>query len=166
MNYGNSNILVGDLGGTKTDLAIFSSLGEFRNPLAEGTFPSADFPNFAALVNVFLSQVNVKIERAVFGVAGPVIDRQASLTNLPWLVNEVELGKTLGLSAVHLINDLVATAASIPFLEPDQLFTLADGKPTARGVKAIIAPGTGLGEAYLTWDGEEYQTHPSEGGAC
>lgn len=159
-----ANILAGDLGGTKTDLAIFSSEAGLEAPLAEATFLSADFPDLEALVRTFLAQVNVKIERASFGVAGPVVGGQATITNLPWVIDEAQLRETLGLLSVHLLNDLVAVAEAVLFLEPNDLYTLNEGEPTKGGAIAVVAPGTGLGEAYLTWDGKRYRTHASEGG--
>jgi glucokinase len=157
-------LLAGDVGGTKTNLAVFASSAELRTPLMEMTLPSAHYPSLETLVRDFLTHVNVPIDRACFGVAGPVIEGQAKITNLPWLMNEVELQRELNISSVRLLNDLDAMARSIPLLEPGDLETLNPGSPDPRGPIAVIAPGTGLGEAFLTWDGTRYITHPSEGG--
>ncbi len=157
-------LLAGDIGGTKTNLAIFSPQAGIRAPLAEARFPSADYPSLEAVVREFLSQVDVKVERASFGVAGPVVAGRASITNLPWVMDEEQLRAALHLSSVWLLNDLNAIAHAVPVLEPSDLHTLNEGQPTPDGTIAIVAPGTGLGEAFLTWDGSRYRPHASEGG--
>jgi glucokinase len=157
-------LLAGDIGGTKTNLAIFSPEAGLRAPLAEATFPSTDYPSLEALAREFLSQVNLKVERASFGVAGPVAASQAKITNLPWVMDETQLRETLNLSSVRLLNDLAAIAHAVPFLESADLHTLNVGQPDTGGAIAVIAPGTGLGEAFLTWDGSRYRPHASEGG--
>jgi len=163
-------LLAGDIGGTKTTLAVFSleggpaAAGNIRAPLAEKTFPSADYPSLEAVVREFLSQVDLKVDRAAFGVAGPVVGGQAKVTNLPWVMRESQLEQELGLGSVHLLNDLEAIANGVPFLELADLHTLNEGEPDPGGAIAVIAPGTGLGEAFLTWDGARYRAHASEGG--
>jgi glucokinase len=157
-------ILAGDIGGTKTNLIIFSSEAGPRNPLAEATLPSARYPSLEALVSEFLTRVNLKVEQASFGVAGPVVGRRATITNLPWVMNEASLAEALSLSSVYLLNDLTATAHAVPFLEPADLCTLNKDEATRDGAIAVIAPGTGLGEAYLIRDGDRYRAYASEGG--
>ncbi|MFB0537013.1 MAG: glucokinase [Anaerolineae bacterium] len=157
-------LLAGDIGGTKTNLAVFSPEDGPRAPLAEATFPSANYPSLEALVREFLSQVALKVDRASFGVAGPVAAGRTTVTNLPWVMDETQLRETLNLSSVRLLNDLNAIAHAVPFLEPADLHTLNVGQPTSGGAIAVIAPGTGLGEAFLTWDGSRYRPHASEGG--
>ena len=157
-------LLAGDIGGTKTNLAIFSPKASVRAPLAEASFPSADYPSFEALVREFLSKIGLKVARASFGVAGPVMAGRAKVTNLPWIIDEQELQATLQISSVQVLNDLEAIACAVPFLEPADLYTLIEGEPAAGGAIAVIAPGTGLGEAFLTWDGASYRAHASEGG--
>jgi glucokinase len=97
-------------------------------------------------------------------VAGPVVGGQATITNLPWAIDETQLKKKLNLKSVLLLNDLRAIAQGVPLLKPEELYALNKGKPILGGTKAIIAPGTGLGEAFLTWDGEQYRAYASEGG--
>jgi len=157
-------LLAGDIGGTKTNLAVFSPEDGPRAPLAEATFPSADYPSLEALVREFLSQVSLSVERASFGVAGPVVASRATITNLPWVMEETQLQETLNLSSVRLLNDLNAIAHAVPFLEPADRHTLNAGQQAPDGAMAIVAPGTGLGEAFLTWDGTRYRPHASEGG--
>lgn len=157
-------LLAGDIGGTKTNLAVFSTEVGLRAPLAEATFPSGHYSNLETLVREFLAQVDLPVDRAAFGVAGPVVAGRARITNLPWVMDEAQIQKTLNLSSVHLLNDLEATAYAVPFLEPSDLHTLNEGQPVAGGNIAVIAPGTGLGEAFLTWDGSRYRAYGSEGG--
>src|SRR5437899_11625287 len=101
-------LLAGDIGGTKTILAVFSSEVGPRVPLVQATFPSARYPHFELLVRDFLSHVRFPIEQASFGVAGPVVDGRATITNLPWVMEEQQLQAALHLSSVHLLNDLEA----------------------------------------------------------
>lgn len=157
-------LLAGDVGGTKTNLAIFASLSDLRAPLAETTLPSADFPSLEALVQKFMSQTTFSVERACFGVAGPVMGGKAKVTNLSWTMDERQLQRALGIERVHLLNDLDAMARAVPHLGPEDLHTLNSGSPQANAPLAVIAPGTGLGEGFLSWDGDHYRTHPSEGG--
>ncbi len=158
------HLLAGDIGATKTDLAIFSPEAGPRAPLAMATFPSAAYPNLETLVGKFLAQARLPVDYAVFGVAGPVLEGRVSTTNLPWEMEEGQLREALGLYSVRLLNDLEAIASVVPYLEPVDLYTLNPGRPTPGGTIAVIAPGTGLGEAFLTWDGTRYHPHPSEGG--
>jgi glucokinase len=157
-------LLAGDIGGTKTDLAIYSVVSGPHRPLAEAEMRSADYPSLQALVTEFLQQVKTPVDRACFDVAGPVIDGRVKITNLPWAMDEVTLAKDLGLKSVSLINDLEAVARAIPTLRPSDVKTLNAGQPVQRGAIGVIAPGTGLGESFLTWDGSKYVAHGSEGG--
>jgi glucokinase len=108
--------------------------------------------------------VDVKIERASFGVAGPVVAGRARITNLPWTMGERQLEEVLNLSSVKLLNDLAAIAYAAPSLKSSDLHTLNRGEPAPGGTLAVIAPGTGLGESFLTWDGVRFRPVPSEGG--
>jgi glucokinase len=116
------------------------------------------------MVQEFLSRVDLDVDQATFGVAGPVVNGRAKITNLPWVMDEQELRDHLGLSSVRLMNDLEAIANGVPALEGDDLHALHPVDPEPGGAIAVIAPGTGLGEAYLTWNGSRYLSHPSEGG--
>jgi glucokinase len=156
-------LLAGDIGGTKTNLAVFSSDAGPRAPLAEAMLPSGAYASLEALVSEFLSQNNLRISRASFGVAGPVVAGRAKITNLPWEMAESHLGEMLGFS-VRLLNDLESVAYAVPYLQPEDLETLNEGEGAQGGAIAIIAPGTGLGEAYLSWDGSRYRAYASEGG--
>jgi len=157
-------LLAGDVGGTKTNLAVFASKDKLRTPLLETKLPSAHYPSLTALVKDFLSNVKSSVDCAVFGVAGPVANGKTKITNLPWIMQEEQLQEELDIPLIHLLNDLEAMANAIPLLEPTDLHTVNPGSPVPHAPIAVIAPGTGLGEAFLTWDGTRYHTYPSEGG--
>ena len=157
-------LLAGDIGGTKTDLAVYSSeTGPFV-PLAETEVRSADYGSLEAIAREFLTKVDVPVDRACFAVAGPVIAGRAKITNLPWAIDESKAAKDLNLEHIHLMNDLEAIAFAIPRLRTNDLQTLHAGAPLQGGAIGVIAPGTGLGESFLTWDGSRYIAHSSEGG--
>ena len=157
-------LIAGDIGGTKTDLAIYSKEFGPHAPLAQAQFRSADFPSLQAMVSEYLARESMSVDVGSFDVAGPVIDGHVKTTNLPWVMDEASLAKDLRLKSVHLMNDLQAVARAVPVLRPVDLVTLNPGLPVAKGAIAIIAPGTGLGESFLTWDGERYVANGSEGG--
>ncbi|OQA39714.1 MAG: Glucokinase [Chloroflexi bacterium ADurb.Bin325] len=159
-------LLAGDIGGTKTVLAVFSQSAGERAPLAEKTYPSTAYASLEEIAADFLAQTGHQVERGVFGVAGPVMQGRAYVTNLRWNLDEGELARALGLTSVRLLNDLESLAYSVSILEPEDLHTLNVGQAVDHGTRAVIAPGTGLGEAYLTWAGWHYAPHPSEGGHC
>ncbi|HCI78113.1 MAG TPA: glucokinase, partial [Ktedonobacter sp.] len=150
--------------GTKTRLAVFSSDGDFKQPLIQAIFQSGKYATLESLVQEFLAQHSYSIERASFGVAGPVIEGSATITNLPWRLDEQHIAATLHIPSVCLLNDLSAMATAIPFLDEKDIYTLNEGEPVQHGTLALIAAGTGLGEAFLMWNGLRYQPYPSEGG--
>jgi glucokinase len=157
-------LIAGDIGGTKTDLAIYSTESGPHAPLAEVELHSSDYPSLPAMVTAFLARTRMPVDVASFDVAGPVIDGHAKTTNLPWVMDEESLKAELRLKSVHLMNDLEAVARAVPVLRSKDLITLNQGQPVPHGPIAIIAPGTGLGESFLTWDGSRYLAHSSEGG--
>jgi glucokinase len=157
-------LIAGDIGGTKTDLAIYSTDAGPHAPLVQTQVHSADYPSLQAAVAEFLGQANVSVDVASFDVAGPVINGHAKTTNLPWTMDEISLAKDLKLKSVHLMNDLEAVARAVPVLRAADLITINQGQPVPQGPIAVIAPGTGLGESFLTWDGTCYKAHGSEGG--
>jgi glucokinase len=163
MKY-NPMLLAGDIGGTKTDLAIFSNEAGPHAPLAQSEVHSADYPSLQALAREFLTKVGLPVDRACFAVAGPVINGRAKTTNLPWVMDEGSLAKELNLRSVHLMNDLEAIAEAIPILRESDVRTLNVGRPVLKGAIGVIAPGTGLGESFGAWDGSRYVAHGSEGG--
>lgn len=157
-------LLAGDIGGTKTDLAIFSTEAGPRVPLAQAEFPSARYAGLEAMVREFLADAKWTVDRACFDVAGPVFDGRAKITNLPWEIDERTLARELQLKSVLLLNDVEATARAVPILGADDLHTLNPGQPVDGGAIAVIAPGTGMGQAFLTRDGASYHAHATEGG--
>jgi len=156
-------LLAGDIGGTKTALAVYSTDRGPREPLADRLFPSADYPSLEAIAREYLADIDLPVTQACFAVAGPVSGGRATLTNLPWVVEESALEEALNLETVSLLNDVEAMATAIPHLRSDELVTIREGEPVPGGAIALMAPGTGLGEAYLTWDGLRYRAYPSEG---
>lgn len=168
-------LLAGDIGGTKTSLALYASPETLRTPVAEITVPSTQYPSLEAVVRAFLAGMKgmggtdasaVSVERACFGVAGPVVRGEAHITNLPWFMSEERLAADLGGARVRLINDLASIAYAVPWLGPADLLTISPGAAIPDGTIAVIAPGTGLGEAFITRDGGGYNVHASEGGHC
>ncbi|MFP3905356.1 MAG: glucokinase [Armatimonadota bacterium] len=157
-------LLAGDVGGTKTDLAVFSDEAGTLTAVVEGQRESRSFPDLESLVVDFLQEHDLSITRASFGVAGPVVEGRSRITNLPWVLSEVKLEKALGLQAAHLINDVAAHAYAVPRLSDDDFHTLVEGQAIEHGTVAVIAPGTGLGEAFVTCDDGRYHAHATEGG--
>ncbi len=157
-------ILAGDIGGTKTILSLFDEKSGVKQPLRSATFPSADYDSLEAIIAEFLSRESSKPGAATFGVAGPVVEGHARITNLPWVIEADNIARTFDISKVNLLNDLEAIATAVPHLDGDDLVTLNTGQPDPTGAIAVIAPGTGLGEAFLVWDGRRYRPHPTEGG--
>jgi len=151
-------ILAGDIGGTNTRLALFENgkmLGE------EKKFPSAKYKCLEDICSEFLQDKQVL--KACFGVAGPVRDGKSKITNLPWNIDAAHISQTLKIPKVHLLNDLEANAYGLKMLQKGELFLLHEGVHQ-KGNQALIAAGTGLGEAGLFWDGNEHRPFACEGG--
>lgn len=157
-------LLAGDIGGTKTLLALYDPKGDVRHPVVEAEFRSVDFASLALMARQFLDRAGRTAEHACFDVAGPVIDGRANLTNLPWILEEASLARDLDMRRVTLLNDLQAIAEAVPDLRDDERQVLNAGKLRARAPIAVVAPGTGLGEAFLIWQGGRYMACASEGG--
>jgi glucokinase len=155
-------LLAGDIGGTKTNLALYAPEGGLVAQ-AQATFRSAHYASLEAVVKEFLATTEAEVDRAVFGVAGPVVDGESTTTNLPWVIREADLQQALDLQEVKLLNDLEATAYGVPRLSSSDLFQLNDA-PTQSGTKVVLAPGTGLGEAVLFFQDGHHHVIPSEGG--
>lgn len=159
-----SLLLAGDVGGTKTTLACYRAGRDHLELLRRASFPSRSFSCLKEVLDAFMEGFDAPLDAAVLGVAGPVVDGTATITNLPWKVDERELAVILKTARTSVVNDLVAVSYGILDLSAGDLFALNDVPRDPRGPIAVIAPGTGLGEAYLTWDGASYRAHPSEGG--
>lgn len=161
-----SLILAGDLGGTKTVLALFREVSGRLDPVRKEVFKSKEFSQFEQILTRFLkSSDHLQIRAICLGVPGPVKDGQCKTTNLPWLLDEQKLAKSLGVTKVRLLNDLQATAYGMLFLPAGEMAVLNQGDGSKRkGNIAVIAAGTGLGEAFLYWDDRNYFPVASEGG--
>ena len=157
-------LLAGDIGGTKTVLALVAEHEDGARIVAEATFPSREYASPGAVIAAFRATHPGEVTRAAFSVAGPVIDGEACITNLPWCLREPELARGLGVDGVLLVNDLQATAFALPHLRADQVTQVLPGEPNPRGTRAVVAVGTGLGEAMLVPGGDGYVALPSEGG--
>jgi len=185
-------ILAGDIGGTKTNLALYEWTTERTEPIRLESFHSSDYTCLEEILEEFLTPPKppipldavetanpdsddvqkdlppaepIKLAAACFGVAGPVMDNCSHTTNLPWVIDGPCIAKQFDIPHVQLLNDLEATAYGILLLRPDELAVLNPGTPSRkRQALALIAAGTGLGEAILFWDGKSYRPMPSEGG--
>lgn len=157
-------LLAGDIGGTKTVLALVAARGGEAEVVAEAVFPSREYATLETVVAAFRAAHPAPVARAAFSVAGPVIGGSAHITNLPWRLDERCLGDALGVSRVLLVNDLQATAFAVPHLHADQVAPLLPGTADPAGVRAVVAVGTGLGEALLVPDGGGFLALPTEGG--
>lgn len=156
-------ILAGDIGGTKTNLAVFADDND-QQAVAEASFRSLDYPNLESMIAAFLAGRGLAVRRAAFGVAGPVIEGRARITKLPWVIEAAAIQRAFALDEVVLVNDLVATGYGLACLPPGELLCLQEGQAVGHGPQAVIAPGTGLGEALLFWDGQGYRPQATEGG--
>jgi len=156
-------VISGDIGGTKTRLAVIAVAGNRLHVERENIYASRDYDVFEELLGVFLQGSDIPA-RAAFGIAGPVQGRVAQTTNLPWRIDADALQTRFGFDHCALLNDLEATATGLPALNKEDLLTLHAGTPNASGNAAVIAAGTGLGEAGLFWDGQQYHPFSTEGG--
>jgi glucokinase len=157
-------VLAGDVGGTNARLAIADLAGGTPRIVKERRYSSADAPGLAPIVGRFLDWAGEDVERACFGIAGPVVDGECRTPNLPWTVSARALARDIGINATSIINDFVAAAYGVGCLGPADLVTLQEGKPAERGTIALIGAGTGLGQGFLVWDGARYRVQASEGG--
>jgi glucokinase len=157
-------ILAGDIGGTNSRLAFFELDGKRLKPAAIEVFPSRNFKNLAEIIERFIELHPGPVDDCCLGVAGPVRDGVCEASNLPWIVDAGQLARRLGLGKIELINDLEANAHGISELTPGDFVVLNEGARDRSGNEALIAAGTGLGEAGLHWEGDYYQPFPSEGG--
>jgi glucokinase len=159
-----SYMLAGDIGGTKTNLGIFSK--GVRRPILKRleTYHSNQYPDIESIVDRFLKNCAIPVQYACFGIAGPVHRGRCTVTNLPWEVRESRIESRFNLRRVQLINDLTATAYAIPYLNRNELHLLKKGKAEKDGNLALVAPGTGLGESIVISENNRYLPVPSEGG--
>lgn len=157
-------ILAGDIGGTKTSLAIFEVNGTKLEMLSMEKYPSQQYATLDEIVRQFVESQDHQCEWASFGIAGPVRNGRAETTNLPWLIDAQQLSDGIGFRKAWLMNDLEANAWGINALEEKDFCVLSEGKPDPNGNASIISAGTGLGEAGLYWNGIQHRPFASEGG--
>ena len=157
-------ILAGDIGGTHARVAIFDIAGAKLRCVDERIYPTRDFPNLESVVRAFLDHHKLVPGAACFGVAGPVIENRARMSNAGWTIDGASIAREAGVEHAAVINDLVANAYGIPALEPRDFLTLNEGASDPRANAAVISAGTGLGEAGLFFDGQTHRPFASEGG--
>ena len=162
-------ILAGDVGGTKTRLALFQLKNGVLERKQTDTYASSDHTGLGEVVQIFLDKYKAPVSKACFGVPGPIINGEARATNLPWDLNEGKIQRVLGIPAVKLVNDLVAAASAVTHLTSDDLLTLHKGKTqntrnAEDAIIGILAPGTGLGQSFVHIKSGQYYVMASEGG--
>jgi glucokinase len=157
-------ILAGDIGGTKTNLGIFDVQQGKLTKVSDKRYPSHEHAGLEEIVADFVKVTGVKATSASFGIAGPIVDNRVHTGNLPWVIDGSTMAHQLGLDRVRLLNDLEAAAYGIGVLAPTDLETLREGVAAPRTPRAVIAAGTGLGEAILFWDGTKHIPTATEGG--
>jgi glucokinase len=163
-------VLAGDIGGTKTLLRLAVKNSDGFTVLYEQRFAGADYANFSDVLREFIANSKKylgslpNLSGACFGIAGPIRDRRSQLTNLGWSFDSDRLAEELHIEQVSLINDFVAVGYGVLGLQPEDLCTLQKGKVVVRSPIGVIGAGTGLGEAYLGWNGDRYEVYATEGG--
>ena len=163
----NTTVLAGDVGGTKTNLGVFAVENNKMKMLCEASYPSNAFNSTAEIIQHFLQETQQAMPPKIcLGVAGPVINDEVEFTNIKWKINAKELQRQTNTQEVFLLNDLHANAYGLAGLDENDFVTISNGNKSLKGNMAIIAPGTGLGEAGLFWDGTRYHPFPTEGGHC
>jgi glucokinase len=169
ISFGNkkSIVLGGDTGGTKVNLAIFEATATDVKMIKSSTYHSGSFPSVNKILQQFIQEnPDYKPEKICLGVAGPVFEGRVTVTNLPWYIDANEIAAATGISQVILLNDLEATAYGVAGLEENDFSVLHAGDTDEGGNISILAPGTGLGEAGLFWDGQYHHPFATEGGHC
>ena len=157
-------VLAGDIGGTKTAVAIVEISGRKLSVQRFRRFRSADFASLEEILELFLAGSRGRPRAAGFGVAGPVRAGRSRVTKLPWIVDERRLASRIGISPVRVINDFVAAALGLPYVAPGRMRTLRAGDPEPSGPRGLIGAGTGLGQAVLARSGSAWISLASEGG--
>ena len=159
-------ILGGDIGGTKTALALARLVDGTPRIILERRYPSQEWGDFEALLRAFLDEADVgeDIASACFGVAGPVVDNRAKVTYLPWVIDGEALADTFDLGVAEVVNDFVAAAQGVATLQSGDLVTLQEGCPLEGSPRLLIGAGTGLGVAALIPQGNGWRTLGGEGG--
>lgn len=160
-----TKLLAGDIGGTKTILRLNQFQAGGTQTLAEATYHSAQYPHLNAIVQTFLAAAGeISPQRACFAIAGPVTNNTAQLTNLPWQLDAGQMQQVLQIPYIHLINDFAAVGYGVLVLNPQDLYVLQAAPVIPHQPVAVLGAGTGLGEAILVWQGQQYEVLPLEGG--
>jgi glucokinase len=158
-------VLAGDIGGTHTRLGIFTAGCERPRMGLKKTFSSKNAEDLGTFVERFLRGAEENdIGIACFGIAGPVEGEKSRTTNLPWEVDGRKIRERFGFDHVHILNDVGATIRGVPFLTEEERFTLNRGDENAKGVVGLVAPGTGLGAAFMSWSDGRPVVIPTEAG--
>jgi glucokinase len=159
-------LLAGDIGGTKTLLGLFEPWSPRPRAVATRAFTTLEYPDIATIIDEFLAGLTAggSIRTACFGVAGPVIENTARLTNVPWQIDANAIAGRFRFQHAELLNDLQAMAYGVPVLQGSELHVLQEGAAVPHGNSALIAAGTGLGEAMLHRVGGRLVPAASEGG--
>src|SRR5438093_6841581 len=157
-------ILAGDIGGTHARLAFFDVVDGHFSLVSASVFPSREYRGLDEIVTKFVDSSNVRPDAACFGVAVPIRNGRVEASNLPWVVESKRLADELKLRKALLINDLEANAWGIPALDPKDVVCLNQMKGSPIGSQAVIAAGTGLGEAGMYWNGVQHHVFACEGG--
>ena len=159
------SILVGDIGGTKTTLSLYDERQDYHHPIVEKSYPSNEYSSLEDIIAVFIEEEHPQnLDYASFGVAGPVVKQVAQITNLPWKIDAAVIKNTFDLKNVWLLNDLESIAYGTFVLRDEDVFVLSDKEENPAGSIAVIAPGTGLGEAFIARNADGFIVNPSEGG--
>jgi len=157
-------ILAGDIGGTHARLAFFDVSNGHFSLISASVFPSREYTGLDEIVAKFVDATSVHPDSACFGVAGPVRNGRVEASNLPWVIDSNRLADELRIRKAVLINDVEANAWGIPTLDPKDVVSLNQVKGAPAGNQAVIAAGTGLGEAGMYWDGVQHHVFACEGG--
>ena len=157
-------ILAGDIGGTHARLAFFDVVDGRFNLVSASIFPSREYAGLDEIVAKFVATANLHADTACFGIAGPVRNGRVEASNLPWIIESKRLADELKISQAVLINDLEANAWGIPALDAKDVVALNQVKGLPLGNQAVIAAGTGLGQAGMYWDGHKHHVFACEGG--
>jgi glucokinase len=157
-------VLAGDIGGTNIRLALFSADRGLFQSVEEAVYPARNYKSLKMVLQEFMRRVEVKPQAAAFVLAGPVVSDEVEITNLDWIVRKREVIEVLGDVPVEFYNDLAGVSNFVPLLTAQDVLVLNPGNPLEGRAKAVIAPGTGLGEGFLAWSGSEYIVQSSEGG--
>jgi glucokinase len=161
-----AHLLAVDIGGTKSDLAIIDlSQKPDVPPLRRKRYRNREFEDFDTILTDFLADSETPVY-GCFGVAAVIRQGTAKLTNLDWVLNVKQLQDNFGFTEIKLINDLTAICSGLPFLPEKELLMIQQGEAEEHGVRAVIAPGTGLGEGFLIEQGSCFFPQGSEGGHC